>query len=262
MTSTPIAILQNLANEQHYEVSPEFYKLILGKALKYSSCFYEEVEGSGKDGAVTSLDEAEQAMLTLTCERAELTNNQRVLEIGCGWGSLSLFMAARYPDSTFIAVSNSNGQRQHIESEASKRGIKNLTVYTADIATWDPVAAGITSVGGFDRVVSVECFEHLRNHGRLFASIASWLRPGGALFVHVFCCDRYAYPFEDEGDDDWMARNFFSGGIMPSEKMFEKIAITSAETSKAEKNLVLEKRWKVNGFHYSRTLEDWLKKID
>lgn len=198
-------------------------------------------------------------MLALTCERAELADNQRVLEIGCGWGSLSLYMAERYPSSTFIAISNSNGQRQHIDSEISRRGIKNLTVYTADIAAWDPVAAGVTSLGGFDRVVTVECFEHLRNHGALFARIASWLRPGGALFVHVFCSDRFAYPFDDVSDDDWMARNFFSGGIMPSEKMFEQIAASA--TTKGER-LVLERRWRVNGFHYSRTLEAWLDRID
>lgn len=234
---SPIAVHTNAANEQHYEVPTLFYTYCLGKHLKYSSGYWRE--------GVSDIDTSEADMLQLTCERAELADGQEVLELGCGWGSLSLYMAARYPSSKFTVVSNSRTQKLHIDTEAGKRGVKNLNVITADINDFKPESR-------FDRVVSVEMFEHLRNYEVLFKRIASWLTPEGKVFVHVFTHKQLAYKFEVKDDSDWMSRYFFTGGIMPSNDLF----------SYFNEDLVIKAQWEVSGMHYHKTSEAWLKNMD
>ncbi|MDI9341263.1 MAG: class I SAM-dependent methyltransferase [Sediminibacterium sp.] len=234
---SPIAVHTSAANEQHYEVPTLFYTYCLGKHLKYSSGYWRE--------GVNDIDTSEADMLQLTCERAELADDQEVLELGCGWGSLSLYMAARYPSSNFTVVSNSRTQKLHIDTEAEKRGVKNLNVITADINDFKPESR-------FDRVVSVEMFEHLRNYEVLFKRIASWLTPEGKVFVHVFTHKELAYKFEVKDDSDWMSRYFFTGGIMPSNDLF----------SYFNEDLVIKAQWDVSGMHYHKTSEAWLKNMD
>lgn len=237
MDEAPVAVATDAANRQHYEVPAGFYELVLGRHLKYSSCYYP----TGRE----TLDEAEAAMLALTCRRADLADGQDVLELGCGWGSLSLWMAERYPSSRITSVSNSAPQRRFIEARATSRGLDNLTVRTADMNDFRPE-------GSFDRVVSVEMFEHMRNWRALLDRVAAWLRPDGRLFLHVFCHRDVPYFFEDEGEDDWMARHFFTGGLMPS------LALPGQVAGRLE----VEARWAVEGTHYQRTARHWLEKLD
>lgn len=233
----PIAIMTQAANDQHYEVPIDFYQHVMGDYKKYSCGLYESPQ--------TTLTQAEEAMLTLTCQRAELADHQHILELGCGWGSLTLFMAERFPNATIMGISNSQSQRHYIEQEASKRGLNNISIKTMNVADLELNES-------FDRIVSVEMLEHVRNYDLLFSRIAGWLVPNGRFFAHIFGHQQYAYLFDDATQSSWMARHFFSGGQMPSQSLF----------SHFQSDLTIVQNWTISGNHYARTCSDWLANMD
>lgn len=238
LSAGPIALTPEKANEQHYELPAEFFGLMLGPRRKYSCCYFSE--------DLSTLAEAETAALSITCERAEIQDGQVILELGCGWGSLSLWLAERFPHSRITAVSNSASQRRYIEAVAKSKMIENLQVITADMNNFQ--AASET----FDRVVSIEMFEHMRNYRELLDRIGRWMKQDGKLFVHVFCHRELIYPFETQGSANWMGRHFFTGGIMPKADLFESF----------NESLHVVRRWNWEGTHYQRTAEEWLKNLD
>lgn len=232
-----VAVVPEKANEQHYEVPSDLFGLFLGTHRKYSSCYYPEPG--------TSLDEAEAHMLRLTSERAQLRDGQRILELGCGWGSLTLWMAAAFPRARITGVSNSHSQREYILGQAQVRGLNNIEIITTDMNEFHPE-------GKFDRIVSVEMFEHMRNHARLFELLRPALRDDGKLFIHIFCHRLYAYLYESEGAvGNWMGRNFFSGGMMPSDNLLLLYP----------QHFMIEQQWRVSGTHYGRTSRHWLENL-
>ncbi len=237
LATLPIALVPEAANAQHYELPPEFFGLVLGARRKYSCCLYAD--------ASTTLDAAEEAALAETCQHAELADGQDILELGCGWGSLSLWMAQRYPNARITAVSNARPQRLHIEAQAARLGLGNLRIITADMNDFAPELV-------FDRVVSVEMFEHMANWRSLLARVRTWLRPQGRLFLHVFSHAAHPYRFDEADQGDWIAQHFFTGGMMPSHDLaghFPEL-FTVAEN------------WRWNGEHYARTARDWLALFD
>jgi cyclopropane-fatty-acyl-phospholipid synthase len=236
MAAHPIAENTAEANAQHYELPPEFFALALGPRRKYSCCLY----APGADLAA-----AEVASLEETCRHADLADGQSVLELGCGWGSLSLWMAQRYPGSRITAVSNSHSQRGYIEGEARRLGLTNLTVITADMNSFSIDRS-------FDRIVSVEMFEHMSNWAALLARVRGWCKPDGRLFIHIFTHAATPYRFDVKDPADWVAQHFFAGGVMPSHGLIGRFGDLFA----------VEQDWRWNGVHYEKTALDWLANYD
>ena len=235
--TSPIAPSPEIANQQHYEEPAEFFAQVLGPRLKYSASLWPE--------GVRSLAEAEERMLETYAQRAQLADGMCLLDLGCGWGSFALWAAEKYPNSQILAVSNSHNQRRWILASAKAKGISNLTSLTQDVNSLDLTEK-------FDRIVSIEMFEHMRNYSELLSRISSWLRPEGKLFVHIFCHRHLMYPFETKGASNWMGRNFFSGGLMPSR---ETLCFF-------QDHLRLEHRWEFSGRHYAKTARAWLERLD
>jgi len=237
LRNSPLAIETQAANEQHYEVPSEFYTHCLGNNRKYSSALYQEDD--------ETLEQAEENMLELYCERAGLSDGQDILDLGCGWGSLSLYLAKKYPGSKITGFSNSHSQRAYITEQAKSRKLNNLTILTGNILHQHFEKR-------FDRILSIEMFEHMRNYEMLLSRISNWLNPNGKLFIHIFCHKNRSYPFEVRDESDWMSRYFFTGGQMPSSKLMESF----------QKDLKIEKQWIVDGTHYQKTAEHWLANTD
>jgi cyclopropane-fatty-acyl-phospholipid synthase len=237
MAARAIAEHAQAANAQHYEVPADFFANVLGPTRKYSSCFYPAPD--------STLAEAEEEALRQTVDHAGLADGQSILELGCGWGSLTLWMARRFPNSKIVAVSNSHSQRMYIQGEGAARGLRNLSVITADMNGFVPERQ-------FDRIVSVEMFEHMMNWRELLGRVRSWLAPQGRFFMHIFTHPTGAYLFERENKADWIAQHFFTGGVMPSHLLIRQYADL----------FEVEKEWRWSGDHYQRTAMDWLANFD
>ena len=237
MKESPVALVPEKANEQHYEVPPAFFEKVLGKHLKYSSGYWPD--------GVNSLDDSEESMLELSFKRAQLKDGDSVLELGCGWGSLTCYMASKLPNSKITAVSNSKDQKEHILNRCKNQGLGNIEVITADMNDFE-------TENNYDRVVSIEMFEHMRNYKKLLSKISSWLNDGGKLFIHIFTHQSVVYPFENQGEADWMAREFFSGGMMPSHDLLLHF----------QDDLIIEDVWRMSGTHYEKTSLAWVNKMD
>ena len=237
LDESPIALLPNIANEQHYEVPAEFFSHAMGGHLKYSCCYWPS--------RVSGLSEAEVAALELSVKRAGIEDGMHVLDLGCGWGSLSLWIAEHFPGSSVTSVSNSTSQRDFILKQASSRSIGNIDAIVCDMNDF-------MTDKKFDRVISIEMFEHMRNYAELFRRIDEWLSPDGQFFMHIFCHRTTPYEFIDKGPTDWMSRYFFSGGIMPSAELPLRFS----------KDLSIVKRWQLNGQHYAKTCNAWLNNMD
>ena len=248
LKASPIAIETKAANEQHYEVPAEFFHLHLGPRLKYSCALYP----TGRE----TLAEAEEHMFRLYAERAGLQDGMRILDLGCGWGSLSLWLAEHYPNSKIVGLSNSHGQRQFIEQRAAERGLRNLTICTGNIVEFNFPAKSPSSgelvPSGFDRVMSIEMFEHMKNYGLLLKKISGWMKADAKLFVHIFVHRLLAYHFEVKDRNDWMSQYFFTGGTMPSENLLLHF----------QDDVKLEQQWWVDGRHYEKTSNHWLAGMD
>jgi cyclopropane-fatty-acyl-phospholipid synthase len=237
MDRSPIALVPHLANEQHYEVPATFFARVLGDNRKYSCCYWPD--------GVTTLSAAESAALAITCERAGIENGMQILDLGCGWGSFSIWTAEHFPECRITSVSNSHSQRDFIVAEAKRRGLENIEVRVCDMNDFDTDRK-------FDRIVSIEMFEHMRNYRELFRRIARWLRPNGSFFLHIFCHRSTPYEFTDNGPGDWMSRHFFSGGIMPSDSL----------PMHFQDALQLQNHWRWQGGHYARTANAWVERMD
>lgn len=231
-----MAIDTDKANEQHYEINSDFYELVLGSRKKYSSCYYTND---------SNLNEAELNMLELYTDRAQIKDGQNILELGCGWGSLTLYLAEKFPNAQITGVSNSHSQRKYIMLQATKWGLDNIEIITCDINEF-------STDKKYGRIVSIEMFEHIRNYGQLFENISRWLTNDGLLFIHVFCHRYLMYPFNSNGDDNWMGKYFFTGGQMPAADTFLNF----------QEHLSISQRWMMSGSHYEKTSNDWLKNMD
>jgi cyclopropane-fatty-acyl-phospholipid synthase len=237
MGSSEVALVPELANEQHYEVPPDFFKLILGKNLKYSCGYWENEKNS--------LNDSEESALAISTERAMIKDGEDVLDLGCGWGSFSLRNAKIYSKSRFTAVSNSKRQKLEIDKIAKENNLENLEVITDDINYFVPNKS-------YDRIVSIEMFEHIRNYKEMFKRVSDWLNPSGTFFMHIFCHRSVPYEFIEINEDDWMAKYFFSGGIMPSLNL----------PLNFQEDLSIINQWVWSGSHYQKTSNAWLKNMD
>ena len=243
LKNQPIAIKTSEANEQHYELPPSFFEEILGDRLKYSCGYWDEF--LPPSDCANKLNQSEEAMLELTCSRADIKNGQKILDLGCGWGSLSIYMAENYPESKITALSNSSTQIEYINSIAKEKELDNLKAVIADINTYK-------SNNTFDRIISIEMFEHMRNYEALMSKLSKLLRNKGKLFIHIFSHHTYPFAYVNKSSSDWMARYFFAGGTMPSQDLLHYFL----------EDFHLENQWAVSGKHYKQTLEAWLYKMD
>ena len=236
-SSGEIAVHTDDANNQHYEVNSDFFQYCLGENLKYSCCYWND--------DTFSLDDAEDIMLDMYCKRSKIEDGMNILDIGCGWGSLSLYLAKKYPKSKVTGVSNSSSQKMFIDGVAADRNLRNLKIVTKDINYFD-------TEDKFNRIISIEMFEHTKNSKKLMNSINDWLKPNGMFFMHVFAHKDNPYYFDTSQDNAWMAKYFFTGGMMPNHNLFRDL----------ESNLDYQKSWMLSGTHYEKTSNAWLDKMD